>query len=73
VFYINGDMFGSNQIPFADAYIMKMILHDWSDAECARILSNIYASFPEHARLFIAEHLVSGPNQHTFQKSSIYI
>jgi hypothetical protein len=34
--YVAGDMFCSNhsQLPSADAYIMKMILHDWSDEEC---------------------------------------
>jgi hypothetical protein len=47
---------------------MKMILHDWSDGECVKILSNIYGSSPEHARLFIAEHLVPGPNQPHFSK-----
>src|SRR5919202_3272000 len=65
--YVNGDMFSSN-VPSADAYIMKMILHDWSDGECVKILSNIYGSSPEHARLFIAEHLVPGPNQPHFSK-----
>src|SRR5918912_482355 len=46
--YASGDMFSSNnsQLPSADAYIMKMILHDWSDEECVKILSNIYGSSP---------------------------
>lgn len=67
--YINGDMFSSNsEIPFADAYIMKMILHDWSDEECVSILSNVYRSSPKHARLFIAEHLVPGPDEPHFSK-----
>ena len=68
--YVAGDMFSSNnsQLPSADAYIMKMILHDWSDEECVKILSNIYGSSPEQARLFIAEHLVPGPNIPHFSK-----
>jgi hypothetical protein len=66
--YVSGDMFTSTQVPSADAYIMKMILHDWSDQECVRILSNIYHSSPEHARLFIAEHLVPGPDMPHFSK-----
>lgn len=65
-------MFSNSQIPFVDAYITKMILHDWSDEECVRILSNIYASSPEHARLSIAEHLVPSPNQLTVYNSSCY-
>jgi hypothetical protein len=70
-FYIAGDMFCSNnnsQLPSVDAYIMKMILHDWNDEECVGILSNIYDSSPSHARLFIAEHLVPNPNIPHFSK-----
>jgi O-methyltransferase domain/Dimerisation domain len=68
--YVSGDMFSSStsHVPSADAYIMKMILHDWSDEECVKILSNIHRSSPEHARLFIAEHLVPGPNIPHFSK-----
>jgi ubiquinone/menaquinone biosynthesis C-methylase UbiE len=68
--YVAGDMFRSNgsQVPSADAYIMKMILHDWSDEDCVRILSNVYKSSPTHARLFVAEHLVPDPNIPHFSK-----
>ena len=68
--YVSGDMFNSSniQLPSSDAYIMKMILHDWSDEECIKILSNIHRSSPEHARLFIAEHLIPGPNIPHFSK-----
>jgi len=68
--YVAGNMFCSNnsQLPSADAYIMKMILHDWSDEECVEILSNIYGSSPKHARLFIAEHLVPSSNIPHFSK-----
>lgn len=66
--YIDGDMFTNGEIPFADAYIMKMILHDWSDEECVSILSNVYRSSPKHARLFIAEHVVPGPDEIHFSK-----
>ena len=67
--YVSGDMFSStNELPSADAYIMKMILHDWSDEECVSILSNLYTSSPEHARLFIAEHIIPGPDKPHFSK-----
>ena len=33
---VAGDMFVD--VPSADAYVMKMILHDWNDDECVRIL-----------------------------------
>ena len=66
--YINGDMFSNGEIPSADAYIMKMILHDWSDEECVSILSNVYRSSPNHAKLFIAEYLVPDPDELHFSK-----
>jgi O-methyltransferase domain len=70
--YVSGDMFStSNQLPSADAYIMKMILNDWSDwsdEECVHILSNLYRSSPGHARLFIAEHIIQGPDIPHFSK-----
>ncbi len=35
-------MFAS--VPEADAYTMKMILHDWNDDECVQILKNLAAA-----------------------------
>src|SRR5918992_5712248 len=37
--YVSGDMFEA--VPTSDAYFFKMILYDWDDEECLRILSNI--------------------------------
>jgi O-methyltransferase/methyltransferase family protein len=64
--YVNGDMF--NEVPSADTYFMKMILHDWDDKECLKVLSNIQRAAPTHARLFIAEHVVPGPETPHFSK-----
>jgi O-methyltransferase domain len=42
--YVSGDMFStSNELPSADAYIMKMILHDWSD-------ENVYVYYLTYTR-----------------------
>jgi O-methyltransferase/methyltransferase family protein len=57
--YVAGDMFEA--IPTADAYTLKMILHDWNDDECVAILSNIRRSAPRNARVFVIEHVVPGP------------
>jgi len=54
--YVGGDMFES--VPSADAYSLKMILHDWNDAECIEILSNIRQAAMGMARVFIVEHVV---------------
>jgi hypothetical protein len=64
--YVGGDMF--IEVPSADAYMMKMILHDWSDQECVKILSNIHVSSPEHAKVLIAEHIVPDPETPHFSK-----
>jgi SAM-dependent methyltransferase len=37
--YVAGDMF--KNVPPADAYVLKLILHDWDDAACATILRNV--------------------------------
>jgi hypothetical protein len=57
--YIAGDMF--NEVPAADAYSLKMILHDWNDEECVAILSNLRRAASEPARVFVVEHIVPGP------------
>jgi hypothetical protein len=64
--YVIGDMF--NEVPPADAYIMKMILHDWSDDECVKILSNIHRSSPNERKVFIVEHLIPVPEIPHFSK-----
>ena len=64
--YLAGDMF--REVPRADAYIMKMILHDWSDEECVTILSNIQRAAPTGARVLIVEHIVPGPETPHFSK-----
>jgi hypothetical protein len=55
--YVAGDMFAD--VPQADAYFMKMILHDWNDEECVRILKNMHRRAPQEGRVFIVEHLIS--------------
>ena len=57
--YVAGDMF--KDVPVADAYSLKKILHDWNDVECVSILSNLRKSALNGARIFIVEHIVPGP------------
>lgn len=64
--YLAGDMF--REVPRSDAYIMKMILHDWSDEECVKILSNIQKASPPGGRILIVEHVVPGPETPHFSK-----
>lgn len=66
--YIEGDMF--IEVPSADAYVMKMILHDWNDDECVKILSNINrsCSHSRDGKVFIVEHLITDPKEPHFSK-----
>lgn len=64
--YIKGNMF--EKVPSADLYMMKMILHDWNDEECIKILSNIHDSAPDKASVLIIEHLVPDPTTPHFSK-----
>lgn len=64
--YVTGDMF--TDVPEADAYLLKHILHDWDDADSVRILSNIYKAAPRAARVFVAECVVPGPEAPHFSK-----
>lgn len=57
--YVAGDMF--EEVPHADAYTLKYILHDWDDEECIQILSTIHAAAPQDARVLLIEHIVPGP------------
>jgi hypothetical protein len=64
--YIKGNMF--EKVPSADLYLMKMILHDWNDDECIKILSNIHKSASDKSKVFIIEHLVPDPTTSHFSK-----
>ena len=45
-----GDLFGTVDA-HADVYVMKWILHDWSDAACGDMLRRVRATMPPGARL----------------------
>lgn len=51
--FVPGSFFDA--VPAADLYILRHILHDWSDAECAVILRNCRASARPGARLMLIE------------------
>jgi hypothetical protein len=55
---IAGDFF-RDALPAADAYVLMDLLHDWDDADAARILAAVRAAAPADARLLIVETLVA--------------
>lgn len=52
----------------ADAYLMKHILHDWSDDLCLKILRHIHAALPKDGRLLVAENVLKPGNDGDFAK-----
>ena len=58
---VAGDFFES--VPAADGYVMKNVLHDWSDADAKRILQTIHRAAEPGARLFLAEAVLAPGNQ----------
>jgi len=64
--YVAGDMFKA--APEADAYMMKLILHDWNDNECVQILENQRNVATPGGRVFIVEHVIPDPGTPHFAK-----
>lgn len=58
---VGGDFF--EEVPSADLYLLKYILHDWNDEQCVEILRNCRRSAPPGARIAIIELLVGPANE----------
>jgi hypothetical protein len=63
-----GDFF-ADPLPRADLYVLMDLLHDWADADAARILAAVRLAAPAGARLLIVETLVSGAAGQHFGKT----
>lgn len=64
---VGGSFFEPIQIT-ADVYVLKRILHDWSNEDCCKILSSIKSAMTKDSRLFIIEAIVPGGNVPHFSK-----
>jgi len=49
--------------PGADAYIMRVVLHDWEDQAAISILSTCRKAMSDTAKLLIIEQVVAPPNE----------
>jgi hypothetical protein len=54
----------------ADAYLLKHVLHDWSDENCVRILKNIYAAAKPATKLLLVEFILNDSDEPQFAKVS---
>jgi O-methyltransferase domain/Dimerisation domain len=59
---VGGDFFEA--VPAGgDAYVLKMVVHDWEDQEAAAILRSCRAAMPAGAALLVVERVVGAPNE----------
>ncbi len=58
--FVPGDFFSA--VPPGDVYVLSGILHDWPDADAARVLATMRAAAPAHARLLINESVIRPGN-----------
>jgi hypothetical protein len=54
--YVGGDMF--EDVPPADAYVLKFVLHNWDDAACARLLRNVGARLERGGRILCIDNVL---------------
>jgi hypothetical protein len=66
---VEGDFFESVP-PGADAYLMRHIIHDWTDEQSVRILSNCRKVIPAHGRVLLVEFAVPAANQASLGKDA---
>jgi hypothetical protein len=61
---VSGDFFA--EVPAADLYLLKAILHDWDDDACVRILRNCREAARPGARLMVIENVILDPARDRF-------
>lgn len=65
---IGGDFFVAAPAG-GDAYLLKLILHDWDDARCVTVLRACREVMPAHGRLLVIELLIPPGNAQSYAKS----
>jgi len=66
---IEGNFFESVP-PGADAYLMRHVIHDWTDEQSIKILGNCRKVVPPNGRILLVEFDVSLPNQASLGKDA---
>ena len=54
---VGGSFF--EEVPAADLYLLKQVLHDWTDEECVRILGAVRRAIAPGGRLAVIDHILS--------------
>ena len=64
--FMTGDFF--KEVPPADAYVVKHIIHDWDDDQSRQIVAACRRSIRPGGKLLIVEMILPGPNEPGFAK-----
>jgi ubiquinone/menaquinone biosynthesis C-methylase UbiE len=64
---VAGDFFKS-VVAGGDAYMMRHIIHDWTDEQCTTILKNIRQVIPPSGQLLVVEIVIPPGNEPNFGK-----
>ncbi|CAI9105353.1 OLC1v1004259C1 [Oldenlandia corymbosa var. corymbosa] len=59
--HIEGNMFKS--VPKGDAFVIKRVLHDWSDEMCTKILKSCLEVLPDYGKVIVIEVIVPESTQ----------
>jgi hypothetical protein len=54
----------------ADAYLLRHIIHDWTDEQSVQILRNCRKAVPAHGRILLVEFAVPGANERSLAKAA---
>ena len=63
---VGGDFF--EEVPQGDSYIMKYIMHDWSDDLAVKILKNVRRQIPKNGKLLIVDTVIPTGNDFNWGK-----
>jgi hypothetical protein len=59
---VGGDVF-QNVPEGADAYLMRVVLHDWNDEDAVKILKTCRRAIPAHGKLLLVETVLKRSNE----------
>ena len=61
VSFMAHDFFNDQPVLDADVYMLRWVLHDWSDKYAVRILQALKPALKDGAKIIIMEHVLSEP------------
>ena len=65
---VSGDFF-TDTLPAADTYLLMSVVHDWSDDDATRLLTNLRAAAQPGARLLVIENVMTDEPGPDYAKS----